>query len=142
MDLALTLQAIVMRECSFIRYVDETLDEVGKPQAQQQQQQVCLDRVSLEVERGELIGVIGHMGSGKSTLVEALAGEQVLLSGQLQVSERVMHVPNTPWLKGGTIRENILFGGACVQATYDRVVKACGLLVRERETEIGLQCHD
>ena len=66
------------------------------------------------------------MGSGKSTLAEALSGEQRLQSGRAEVAERVLHVPNAPWLKCGTIRENILFGGAYVRDAYDRVVKACG----------------
>ncbi len=61
------------------------------------------------------------MGSGKSTLVEALAGEQMLQSGSMEVSERVVMVDNAPWLKGGTIRENILFGAACSQSAYDKV---------------------
>lgn len=47
----------------------------------------ALDDVSLTVERGEFIGVIGHTGSGKSTLMQHLNGllkptaGQVLLDG-------------------------------------------------------------
>ena len=49
---------------------------------------VALSDVSFSVERGEFIGVIGHTGSGKSTLVQHLNGllkptaGQILLDGQ------------------------------------------------------------
>ena len=34
----------------------------------------ALDDVSLEIEKGELVGIIGHTGSGKSTLIQHLNG--------------------------------------------------------------------
>ena len=49
---------------------------------------IALDNVSFSVERGEFIGVIGHTGSGKSTLIQHLNGllkptaGKVLLDGQ------------------------------------------------------------
>lgn len=48
----------------------------------------AVDNVSLSIEQGELIGVIGHTGSGKSTLIQTLngllrpTGGQVLLNGK------------------------------------------------------------
>jgi len=51
-------------------------------------QHTALDHVSFSVEPGEFIGVIGHTGSGKSTLMQHLNGllkpteGQVLLGGQ------------------------------------------------------------
>jgi ABC-type transport system involved in cytochrome bd biosynthesis fused ATPase/permease subunit len=42
--------------------------------------------------------------------------------------EKVVHIANNPWLKSGTIRENILFGSPMSQSHYDKVIKACGLL--------------
>ena len=41
--------------------------------------------------------------------------------------EKVIHVANNPWLKSGTIKDNILFGSPLVQSNYDRIVRACGL---------------
>ena len=35
---------------------------------------VALENISFSVERGEFIGVIGHTGSGKSTLMQHLNG--------------------------------------------------------------------
>ena len=34
----------------------------------------ALDQVSFSVDRGEFIGIIGHTGSGKSTLMQQLNG--------------------------------------------------------------------
>lgn len=35
---------------------------------------VAIDNINLEIEEGEIIGVIGHTGSGKSTLIQHLNG--------------------------------------------------------------------
>ena len=43
----------------------------------------ALDNVSFSVERGEFIGVIGHTGSGKSTLMQHLNGLLQPTSGQI-----------------------------------------------------------
>ena len=49
---------------------------------------IALEDVSFRVERGEFIGIIGHTGSGKSTLMQQMNGllkpakGQILLNGQ------------------------------------------------------------
>ena len=51
-------------------------------------EKTALDDVSLSIEKGELVGIIGHTGSGKSTFVQHLNGllkptsGQVLLDGE------------------------------------------------------------
>ena len=51
-------------------------------------EKTAVDNVSIAVEKGEFVGVIGHTGSGKSTLIQMLnglirpTGGQVLLNGQ------------------------------------------------------------
>lgn len=44
---------------------------------------IALDDISFSVERGEFVGVIGHTGSGKSTLMQHLNGLLKPTSGQI-----------------------------------------------------------
>lgn len=48
-------------------------------------QKVALKNVSLEIRDGEFFGIIGHTGSGKSTLIQHLNGLIKLSSGKIEV---------------------------------------------------------
>jgi ABC-2 type transport system ATP-binding protein len=58
----------------------------------------ALDRVSFEIERGELVGYIGPNGAGKSTTVKVLSGILVpdrgvcTVDGRIPWKERIRHV--------------------------------------------------
>jgi len=49
----------------------------------------ALQGVSLEINEGEFVGLIGHTGSGKSTLVQHLNGLLVPTSGTVQIDELI-----------------------------------------------------
>ncbi len=91
------------------------------------QERLALDRVSLRIEPGERVGIIGPMGSGKSTLSKLLLGlyqpkEGAVKFGdvdirQLPASElrgRVGVLPQDVVLFYGSIRENIALGDPTV----------------------------
>ena len=74
--------------------------------------QPSLSKISMCVQKGEIVGIVGAMASGKSTLVSALMGELTKIKGTFAVTDKLINVPNVPWLKSGTIRDNILFGSS------------------------------
>ncbi len=51
-------------------------------------ERTALDGISLSVRKGEVLGIIGHTGSGKSTLVQHLNGLLKATSGTLEVEGR------------------------------------------------------
>ena len=46
---------------------------------------IAVDNVSLEIEKGEFCGIIGHTGSGKSTLIQHLNGLIKPTSGEVLI---------------------------------------------------------
>ncbi|KAG5182090.1 hypothetical protein JKP88DRAFT_349004 [Tribonema minus] len=105
----------------------------------------ALHGVDLCIKRGELVAVVGAVGSGKSSLVAALLGEMRHLSGQAYVRGNIAYVPQTAWIPNDTIRGNILFGRPYDEDKYIKVLKACSLhrdltlLEAGDMTEIGEQ---
>ena len=62
-------------------------------------EKTAIDDVSFEIEEGEFVGIIGHTGSGKSTLVQ-------LLNGLLRPDEgRILFAGRDIWEKPKKIRE-------------------------------------
>lgn len=57
-------------------------------------EKVALNDVTLEIQTGEFIGLIGHTGSGKSTLIQHLNGiispsfGEILLDGEISIRIR------------------------------------------------------
>ena len=54
-------------------------------------EKVAIDHISLDIARGELLGVIGHTGSGKSTFIQHLNGLLKPSSGEVCFDGRNIH---------------------------------------------------
>ncbi|XP_068452238.1 multidrug resistance-associated protein 1 isoform X2 [Clinocottus analis] len=102
-----------------------------------------LKRLNVCIPEGSLVAVVGHVGSGKSSLLSALLGEMDKLEGTVTVKGSVAYVPQQAWIQNATLKDNILFGQERRQTWYQRVVEACALqpdlenLPAGDETEIG-----
>ncbi|XP_074204876.1 ATP-binding cassette sub-family C member 10 isoform X3 [Camelus bactrianus] len=100
----------------------------------------------LEVKKGMLVGIVGKVGCGKSSLLAAIAGELHRLRGRMAVwglSKGFGLATQEPWIQFATIRDNILFGKTFDARLYKEVLDACALnddlsiLPAGDQTEVG-----
>ncbi|KAJ9136655.1 putative ABC metal ion transporter [Pleurostoma richardsiae] len=98
--------------------------------------------MTFSIERHGLVTIDGKLGSGKSTFLNLCLGALSRYTGDITVKGTVAFMPQVPWLKAGSVRDNILFGRQYDVEFYRQVVQACALeqdfidLPRSDETEI------
>lgn len=80
--------------------------------------------------KGQFIGVVGKVGSGKSSLLNAILAEMQRIGGQIWIrnlEEGFALVSQESWIQQCTIRDNILFGKPCDYRRYEKVLEASTL---------------
>lgn len=87
----------------------------------------ALENITIGINRGELLGIIGPVGSGKSSLLQTVLGELELVSGKIEVNGTLSYASQEAWVFAATVRQNILFGSEYDKKRYQDVVKACAL---------------
>ncbi|XP_070397146.1 ATP-binding cassette sub-family C member 4-like isoform X1 [Dermacentor albipictus] len=83
--------------------------------------------ISVQIEPGSLVGVVGFVGSGKSSLLAAILGDMMRTRGWLDVGGKVAYASQTPSIYNMSVRDNILFGLKLEPLRYLTVLNACEL---------------
>ncbi|KAK2945813.1 putative ATP-binding cassette sub-family C member 5 [Blattamonas nauphoetae] len=91
------------------------------------QPRVSLGGINLTIRRGELLMIVGQVGSGKSSLGSAIKGDMECVKGHVKVRGRVAYCAQVPWIANDTIQNNILFGSGYDAERYSHVVRLCQL---------------
>ncbi|KAJ1767478.1 ABC transporter C member 13 [Coemansia sp. RSA 1843] len=98
---------------------------------------------TLTVNAGEMVMVVGRVGSGKSSFVTALCGEMPIAGGSGKVHGRIGYVEQKPTILDDTLRENVLMGQDFDEKFFWQVIEACDLTQDIQEmpesdlTEVG-----
>ncbi|OBA23065.1 hypothetical protein METBIDRAFT_9382 [Metschnikowia bicuspidata var. bicuspidata NRRL YB-4993] len=101
-----------------------------------------LRNIDLEIRKGEFIAITGLIGTGKSSLLNAIAGFMSRKDGAIDTVGSLL-LCGAPWIQNTTVKENILFGSPLDEKRYQDVVYACSLesdlkiLPAGDQTEIG-----
>lgn len=91
------------------------------------QKPFSINNLNLSIKRGELVAIVGAVGSGKSSILSALVGEMRKGQGAVQLSGTIGFCAQVPWIMNATVRDNILFGRPFDEEKYRRVVHAAAL---------------
>ncbi|KAK0545187.1 hypothetical protein OC846_005775 [Tilletia horrida] len=103
-----------------------------------------LSHLNLTIPRGKLIGIVGPVGCGKSSLLQGCLGEMRKTSGSVTWgTKEVAYCSQTAWIMSATVRDNIVFGQPWDPKRYEEAIKLSELtadlvmLPAGDETEIG-----
>jgi ATP-binding cassette subfamily C (CFTR/MRP) protein 1 len=83
-----------------------------------------LSDLNFSVKRNELVAVIGSVGSGKSSLLSALAGDMRKTEGEVTFGASRAFCPQYAWIQNTTLQNNITFGKEMKKSWYKEVVRS------------------
>ena len=79
-----------------------------------------LKNINLNIRKGACVGIIGSIGSGKSSLLSCLSGEMYQkLDARIKLVGTTAYVSQKAWIPSMTVKENILFGAEFDQQRYE-----------------------
>ncbi|ELP88310.1 multidrug resistance-associated protein, putative [Entamoeba invadens IP1] len=79
---------------------------------------------TLNIKKGELVCVLGNVGSGKSSFLLSLLNELEKFEGETGLHGKVSYASQTPWLMNVSVRENIVFMESFDKKRYNEVINS------------------
>ena len=84
---------------------------------------VVLDNINIQIQKGEKVAFVGQIGSGKTTMIKILIGFQPLVMGNITIGgisinnisnedirKHIFYIPQKPKIFNRTLYENIIYG--------------------------------
>ena len=146
---------IVFKNVSFV-YEKQRSDEQPyiRPDKKPEKQStnLALKNINLRVNKGDRIGITGHPGSGKTTLIQLIPRLYNLTNGEILIDginiktmdlnflrQNIALMPQEAFLFSGTIRENILMGKYLDKKLFDKIINVCCLETTLEKMTDGLE---
>jgi len=89
---------------------------------------ITLFRISVTAKLGEIIGIVGSVGSGKSSIVSGFLGEIRCFFGEVMLKGTIAYVGQRPYIQNCTLKDNILFGLPYDAEKYKKTLEECCLV--------------
>ena len=89
-----------------------------------------LNNINLTVKQGEFICIIGEVGSGKSSLIQAILNNMIILQNnntKIIVNGKISYVGQEAWIQNNTVQNNILFYQPYNLEKYQKILNLCEL---------------
>ena len=93
---------------------------------------ILIKDLNVKILKSEHIGIIGEVGSGKTSLLNAFINNLKVFpknneNGNIKLSGNISFVSQNPWILNTTVEENILFFNPKDEQRYKKIVSICQL---------------
>ena len=118
-----TLKGELQSKFAKLRHKEDPNLKIGQKAHEKNERFLALNDVSLEVKKGERIGIIGHNGAGKSTLLKLICRVTAPTKGTIYLNGRItsMLEVGTGFHGELTGRENLYLNGAILGMTKEEI---------------------
>ena len=89
-----------------------------------------LNNINLTIREGEFVCIIGEVGSGKSSLIQAILNNMIIQNHQntkIIVNGKISYVGQEAWIQNNTVQNNILFYQPYNAEKYQKILNLCEL---------------
>ncbi len=141
---------IIFNAVNFVYKKTQSNQNPDKEQGRQNNQ-AALENINLKIHKGERIGITGHPGSGKTSLIQLIprlynATQGTIFIDKININtfdldflrQNIAFMPQESFLFSGTIKENILLGKKPAQNLLDQIINVCCLKDTLKEMPKGL----
>lgn len=101
------------------------VEDGGSPSSEEP---FAIEHLNMEVPRGQLVAIVGPVGSGKSSILQGLLGEMRHTGGSAIFGGRLGYCQQTAWIQNATLRDNIVFGQKWDESRYWQCVMDASLV--------------
>ena len=100
-----------------------------------------LKNINFIVKKYERVGIIGEVGSGKSSLLQAILNSLIILNpldcDGIHINGKIGYVSQSNWIQNKTIKDNILFFNDYNKEKYEQILKLTELEYDIKALEAG-----
>mmetsp|Transcript_18265 Transcript_18265/g.18335 ORF Transcript_18265/g.18335 Transcript_18265/m.18335 type:complete len:1458 (-) Transcript_18265:212-4585(-) len=83
--------------------------------------------INVEIKQGQLVAVVGSVGSGKTSFMSAILGELHVGKGSIERKGTIAYCDQRPWILNATLKDNVTFGTPYEEEKFYRALRVSAL---------------
>ena len=88
-----------------------------------------LKNINMRIAKGSVTAIVGVVGSGKSSIIQAILGEMEMISGEISSDGKISYVSQQAWIQNMSLKNNIIFNQTYEESKYQEIIRGIYLFI-------------